>query len=302
MRTIAILLAAAAAVPTFSSAAEAAATERVVQSSEVRLPHISITSVGSGDPVIFIPGLSSPRATWDQLVAELAARHRLILVQVNGFAGDDPGANLQPGILPGIVADLHNYLRSEKIGQARLVGHSMGGLAALLFAHEHPDQVHALMIVDALPFFPVLIDPNATPEQAKPIAAMMRDRVAAAYGKPADPAMIEANVKGLALKPESIARMKAWAAAADPRVTAGALYEDMTTDARPLLPGIRAPITVVVPWSDGAFGRERTLAFYGRQYAGAANVCFADVGDSGHFVMLDQPEAFRAALREFLRN
>ena len=144
------------------------------------------------------------------------------------------------------------------------------------------------------------MDPNATVEQARPIAAMMRDKVASTYGKPQDPKSIEASVKSLALKPESLARMTAWAAAADPRVTAAALYEDMTTDARPLLPAIKAPITIVVPWSASAFGRERTIAFYTRQYAGATKVVFADIAEAGHFVMLDQPAAFREALKRFL--
>ena len=279
-----IFLAAAAALATPLSAVSASPVAQA-QSAEVRLPHISIVTEGSGSPVVFIPGLSSPRAVWDQSAAALRGKHKLILVQVNGFAGDEPGANLQPGILKGIGDDLSAYLKREKIGPVHLVGHSMGGLTSLLFANDHPDQVESLMIVDALPFFPVLMDPNATAEQAKPIAAMMHDKVAASYGKPIDEAAVEANVRGLSLKPISIALTKSWAAKADARVTAGALYEDMVTDARPLLPAIKAPITVVVPWSETAFGRERTLTFYAKQYAGAANVRFADIGDAGHFVM-----------------
>ena len=271
-----------------------------VATPEMRLPHISIVAIGKGQPVVLIPGLSSPRAVWEATVAEIGKDHRLILVQVNGFAADDPGANLQPGILTGIGDDLHAYLQREKPGPVHLVGHSMGGLAGLLFANAHPEDVAALMVVDALPFFPVLMDPNVTVEQARPVAAMMRDKVASAYGKPQDPAMVEANVKSLALKSQSLIRMKAWAAAADPRVTAGALYEDMTTDARPLLPAIKAPLTVLVPWSESAFGRERTLAFYSKQYAGSAKVRFADIGDAGHFVMLDQPTRFAEELKRFL--
>jgi pimeloyl-ACP methyl ester carboxylesterase len=294
-----LLLAAAAALAVPMSAVSAAPAAQA-QMAEVRLPHISIIAEGQGSPVVLIPGLSSPRATWDRAAAALRGKHRLILVQVNGFAGDEPGANLQPGILKGIGDDLSAYLEREKIGPVQLVGHSMGGLTALLFASAHPDQVKSLMIVDALPFFPVLMDPNATAEQAKPIAAMMRDKVAAAYGKPVDEAAVEANVRSLSLKPASLALTKQWAAKADPRVTAGAVYEDMITDARPLLPAIKAPITVVVPWSEAAFGRERTLAFYAKQYAGAAKVSYADIGDAGHFVMLDQPQAFEAALETFL--
>ena len=298
---IALLLAASLATAAQPALAAPSSVANIAESTPtVRLPHISIVTIGKGEPIVLIPGLSSPRAVWDATAAEIGRDRKLILVQVNGLAGDDPGANLQPGILAGIVEDLHAYLQREKLGPVRLVGHSMGGLAGLMFAHAYPRDVQSLMVVDALPFFPVLMDPNATAEQARPIAAMMRDKVAAAYGKPVDPATVEANVKSLALKPESIALMKTWAAAADPRVTASALYDDMTTDARPMLPAIKAPITVVVPWSDSAFGKERTLAFYGRQYAGATSVRYADIGDAGHFVMLDQPGRFSEELKSFL--
>jgi pimeloyl-ACP methyl ester carboxylesterase len=129
----------------------------------------------------------------------------------------------------------------------------------------------------------------------------MRTKIASAYGKVPDPAMVEANVKSLALKPESIAKMKQWAAAADPRVTAEALYEDLTTDVRADLTQIRVPVTVIVPWSDQGFGEERTLAFYKRQYSALPGVAFVGIANAGHFVMLDQPAAFKAAVDQFVK-
>ena len=265
------------------------------------LPHISVTSVGKGAAVVLVPGLSTPRAVWGGVTPELARHHRVILVQVNGFAGDDPKANLNGAILDGIVEDLHNYIASHRMKHVRLVGHSMGGLAALMFARAHPDEVERVMVVDALPFFAVLMDPAATAETVKPIAEMMRSKIAATYGKPMDPATVEANVKSLALKPESISLMKRWAGAADSRVTAQALYEDLTTDIRPHLASIRTPVTLIVPWSDQGFGEQRTLAFYRRQYTTLANVSYVGVADAGHFVMLDQPQAFADALRDFVK-
>ena len=95
--------------------------------------------------------------------------------------------------------------------------------------------------------------------------------------------------------------MAVWAAAADPRVTGQAMYEDMTTDLRPSLGAIKTPMTVVVPWSASKFGKDATLAFYARQYSGAQHISFADVAEAGHFVMLDQPEAFGAAVEAFLK-
>ena len=84
----------------------------------------------------------------------------------------------------------------------------MGGLATLMFAKAHPGEVDQAMVVDSLPFFAVLMDPSATAATVKPAAEMMRAKVASGYGKPVDPATVEANVKSLALKPESIAQMK----------------------------------------------------------------------------------------------
>jgi pimeloyl-ACP methyl ester carboxylesterase len=300
MRLFALILAACAAA-TLNWGAAAHAKPLRASGREVRLAHISVTDTGKGPPVVLVPGLSTPRPVWDGIAPKLARNHRVILVQVNGFGGDDPGANLKGGVLDGIVDDLHGYIVSHRLKHVRLVGHSMGGLAALKFARAHPDEVKRVMVVDALPFFAVLMDPAATVEAVRPTAEMMRSKIAAAYGKPADPATIEANVKSLALKPESIARMKLWAGAVDPRVTAQAFYEDLTTDIRPQLAGIAIPVTLIVPWSDQGFGEERTLAFYKRQYAALPNVKFLAVGDAGHFVMLDQPQAFAAALDAFVK-
>ena len=292
----------AIATPVQLAAAPSAAIQ-TQSAAEVRLPHISVVRTGTGPGLVFIPGLGSPRASWDKVVVGLAARHTVYLVQVNGFGGDAPGANLKPGILNGIVGDLSKYLKREKAGPVKLIGHSMGGLAGMMFVAAHPDQVEKLMIVDALPYFPVLLargGPEPTPAQVEPIARMMRDTVAARFGKPVDPAAVKRDVDGLAVKPESRVQMAVWAAAADPRVTAELLYEDMSTDLRPKLAAMKLPITVVAPWSATGFTKERTMAFYGRQYAAAPNVTYVDIADAGHFVMLDQPIAFRAALDAFV--
>jgi pimeloyl-ACP methyl ester carboxylesterase len=296
---LAALALAPVAMATSANAAPAAA---VAAPALVTLDHISIVKLGAGPPVVLIPGLGSPRAAWDGVAPALAKKHSVYLVQVNGFGGDAPGANLKPGVLDGIVADLSAYLTREKTGPVRLAGHSMGGLAGLMFARAHPDQVEQLMIVDALPYFPALLaggGPEPTPDQVALVAKMMRDSVAARFGKPIDPAAIEADVKGLSLKAESRAISARWAAGADPRVTAQLLFEDMSTDMRPHLASLTMPVTVMTPWSATSFGKERTLAFYRRQFAGTPNVTFVDIAEAGHMVMLDQPAAFAAAMADF---
>lgn len=265
----------------------------------VQMEHISIAATGKGPPVVLIPGLASPRETWAGIVPALARNHRVYLVQVNGFAGENPRGNLVPGVLDGIVADLHAYLLREKLAGAAVVGHSLGGLVAMKLAIAHPGDAGRLMIVDALPFYGRLFGPAVTPAMLEPRGAAMRDAIRAQYGKPADPAASEAIANGLALKPDSRARVKAWAMAADPRVTAQAMYEDLTTDVSADLPRIAVPVTLVVPYNN-ALPQAKADALYRGAYAGTPHLTVVEVADSAHFVMLDQPQAFASALAAFL--
>ena len=270
-----------------------------------QLDHISVEVLGTrGSPVIFIPGLSSPREAWRATATDLTQTHRVYLVQVNGFGGDDPRANLRPGILAGIADDLRHFIRDHRLEAPAIVGHSMGGLVGLMMAARQPESVGRLMVVDALPYFGVLAAPpgtEVTVAMVEPRAAQMRDAVAAGYGRAPDSAAIEANVAGMTMKEANRPALRAWAAASDPRVAAQAMYEDLVTDMRPELASIQAPVTVVYAWNQTYPRREPGAAFFGQQYAQLPGVRIREVGESAHFIMLDQPEAFKSALTEFLR-
>ena len=60
-------------------------------------------------------------------------------------------------------------------------------------------------------------------------------------------------------------------------------------------------MTVVVPWTVTEFGKDKTMTFYATQYQGAQSVNFVPIALAGHFVMLDQPTAFAAALDAFVK-
>jgi len=278
--------------------AHAAPTPAAVTApAEVRMDHISVVTMGKGSPVILIPGLSSPRAVWDGVADKLAAKHRVYLVQVNGFGGDAPGANLQPGILPGVVADLDAYIVKNKLQGAAVVGHSMGGLLGLMLAKAHPADVGKLMIVDSLPWYGMLFGPTATVAMVEPQAKAMRDGMVAGYGKPNPQAQMIASK--LALKPDSQAKVIGWMNTADARVSGEAMYEDLTTDLRGDMAGIATPITMLFPTS-AALPKGVAEPIYHGAYKDAPHVTFVPIDDSAHFIMLDQPAAFEAALMAFV--
>jgi pimeloyl-ACP methyl ester carboxylesterase len=295
MRLCAIFLAAlAASTLDWSGSAHAAPA-----SAEQRLAHISIVSEGAGTPIVLIPGLSTPRAVWNAVSGELARNHRVILVQVNGFGDDDPGGNLKPGVLAGVVSDLHSHLAAQKVGPAKVVGHSLGGLVALQLAKAHPEDASALMIVDSLPYVGDIFVPGATVAQIEPQAKIMRDQIVASYGK-SDAAVAQRTASTMALTSPAQAKIAAWIGKADARVSGEAMYEDLTTDLRPDMASIDTPITLVFPYS-AAMPKERAEPFYHGEYAKAPHVTFVPVADSGHFVMLDQPQAFSAAIDAFVK-
>ncbi|PTQ64292.1 pimeloyl-ACP methyl ester carboxylesterase [Sphingomonas sp. PP-CE-3G-477] len=288
--------------PAASHAQAATAAAPKVDAGETQMPHISVQTIGKGTPVILVPGLSSPRAVWAGVVPTLAKSHRVYVVQVNGFGGDDPRANLSPGILDGIVGDLHTLIVQSKLGKPAIVGHSMGGLVALMLAKAHPEDVGKLMIVDSLPYIGEIFAPGATVAALEPQAKAMRSGMAAAYGKPTNPAANEALAARMALKPASRTAVADWAAKADARVSAQAMYEDLTTDLRPDMASIAAPITLVYPWNAAGPTKPAADALYRKAYAMAPHATFVDIGDAAHFVMLDQPAAFQAALDAFLQR
>jgi pimeloyl-ACP methyl ester carboxylesterase len=250
--------------------------------------------------VILIPGLGSSRDTYAAEVAHLSATHRLHLVQVAGFAGEPAGANAQGAIIAPFVEDLDQYIKAQHLDHPAVIGHSMGGLAGLMLAHAHPDDVGRLMVVVSLPFFSVLMDPNATAASVAPQAAAMRDRIAA-LDDATFTQMQAGGVARLVLTPANRPTVAAWTVASDRSVFARAMYEDMTTDVRGDLASIQTPITVLYAYDESMGAPQTALdGLYHNAYAAAPHVTLVRIDHSYHFIPLDQPAAFDTAVQSFL--
>lgn len=144
------------------------------------LQRISVQVEGSGKDVILIPGLASSRKVWDDLVPKLRQSYRLHLVELAGFAGSPAVPETKGKVIAPAVEEIADYIHSQRIKAPVIIGHSLGGEAALMLGARHPDQVGRLLIVDALPFYSLLVDPSATTETATAPAAVMRDSLMAA--------------------------------------------------------------------------------------------------------------------------
>ncbi|CAN5580477.1 alpha/beta hydrolase [soil metagenome] len=264
-------------------------------------PRITVTISGKGPDVVLIPGLASSAAVWDATVRQLEGRYRLHVVQVAGFAGAPVGANAEGPVLQPSVDAIDRYIKSARLKAPAVIGHSMGGLAGLMLARQHPEDLGKLMVVDSLPFYAVVFAPTATVEMVKPQAAAIRDM--AERSTPEAWAAGETRTMARLVKsPEGLKAATAAAIASDPSVTGRALYDDLTTDLRGEIAAIKTPTVMLYPW-DVATGAPQAAydALYTAAYAPMASAEVKRIDGSLHFIMLDQPAAFAAEVEAFLR-
>jgi pimeloyl-ACP methyl ester carboxylesterase len=258
----------------------------------------TVTVEGSGPDLILIPGLTSSRRVWDQAVASLGGRYRVHRVQIAGFGGEPARGNAEGPVLAPLVEELHVYIQANRLRRPMIAGHSIGGLLTLMLAARHPDDVSRAMIVDALPFYATLFEPDATPASIGSRAAAFRDSIAAMSDeawRAQQTGSLPVFVRNEAARPAVLAD----AMASDRSVVARAAYEDMITDMRPALAAMRVPLTLV--YAVNSYATEATFGQLMRTgYAAAPSVRFVPVEPSHHFVMLDQPDRFAAILAEFL--
>ncbi|CAM3169612.1 Putative hydrolase or acyltransferase of alpha/beta superfamily [Sphingomonas antarctica] len=259
------------------------------------------TVTGKGPDVILIPGLASSAHVWDATVAQISQTNRVHVIQVAGFAGSPAGPNATGPVLQPLVDDIQAYILANHLKAPAVIGHSMGGLAGMMLAADHPADVGKLMIVDSLPWVGMMFGPGATPAALTPRIAAMRDAVVAgtqeAYAA-AEPAQMARLIKSTG--PAAQAAIAA-ASASDHRVVGQAIADDFGTDMRPRLATIQAPVTMLYPW-DATSGVPQAAfdALYTGAFASLPHKTVKRIDGSYHFIMIDQPSAFAAEVDAFL--
>lgn len=113
-------------------------------------PRLHVEQVGTasaGPPLVIAHGLFGSGRNWGQIARRLAADRRVLLPDMrnHGQSFNDPRHGY-----PELAADLAAVV--EDCGErADVLGHSMGGKAAMMLALTRPELVGRLIVVDVAP-------------------------------------------------------------------------------------------------------------------------------------------------------
>ena len=111
-------------------------------------PILHSTIKGEGIPLLILHGYFGMSDNWKSLGNQFSKEYQVHLIDQrnHGRSFHEDTFNYQV-----LVEDLYCYIQHHKLEKVYLIGHSMGGKTAMLFAVTYPDLVKKLIIVDISP-------------------------------------------------------------------------------------------------------------------------------------------------------
>lgn len=264
-----------------------------------------------GVPLVLLHGFGNDAHIWEDFAPLVAPYYRTLALDLRGH-GDSGRDEARRYDYEFHVRDLERAFDALGVGRLVLVGHSLGGRIATLFAGSHPERLAGLVLVDSGPE----LDARGTTRIRLDMERTGGAGAAAPIASEADYARL-LSVAYPAARPEALARM----AHHGLRPLPGGGFERKTdpafhTAARRMTPAEAAErerAMTAALWD--ALGRVTCPALVVR--GAASDVLSADVADrmadevlpagrlavvprASHSVMTDNPEGFAEAVLGFV--
>ncbi len=124
-------------------------------SADSALSAVNYIREGKGTPALMIHGLAASLHDWDFLAPELAAAgYQACALDLLGHGESAKPSRLEAYTAQGVYDHLAGWIDSLNLSESLiLIGHSLGGYLALLYALRFPERVRALILVN--PFYSV---------------------------------------------------------------------------------------------------------------------------------------------------
>ncbi len=248
-----------------------------------RVP-IRYDAAGKGDPaLVFVHCGGCNRGFWDGQMAYFAAKHRVVALDLAGHG--QSGGGRKDWTMAAFGEDVVSVVEALGLKRVVLIGHSLGGPAVLEAARRMPGRVAGLVLVDSWVDFEQRLPAE---EVEKYLSALQADYRATTT------AMVSQYLFS-ASTPEPVrARVLETVLSGPQEIGVAVARSSMAYDPLPALREIKAPIRAISSdlFPSNVEGNRKYVPGY--QAAIMKGV--------GHYLMLEQPEAFNALLAEALRE
>ncbi len=249
--------------------------------------NVRIDGIEDGPWVTLAHGLATDLSMWDDLVAALCPRYRILRYDARGHGG----TSATPGDYSWdmLIGDAVAMLDRLGIERTHFVGLSMGGMAGLGLALDHPTQVLSLCACDARA--------EATPEYNE--GWVERVRIVRAGGMDA---LVERTLKRwftpdfLASPSRRLDKMRSMMRATSPDGYCGCAAALQTLDYARRLESLKVPTHYVVGAQDLGAPPEvvRTM------HAATPGSQYIEIPDAGHISAVERPDEFNDAIVRFI--
>ncbi|MBK6898532.1 MAG: alpha/beta hydrolase [bacterium] len=234
-----------------------------------------------GSDMVLIHGLGSDASVWKDVLPHLQLGFRVWTYEIPGHGRTPP---LKDATIATVAADLGRFLAAEGIHTPVLVGHGFGGMVAMTYALDHPQEVRRLVMIDAAP------RQSATREAKAQVAEQLAHNydayLAGYYGLLSKDQAIADRVVDQALRTEQITFTQL-------------LLNSFAFDLSDELNDQDIPILVI--GSDSLLPEPERAHEYlsGYGYAGARTISFKTMPGVGHYVMLEEPDYTATVIAAF---
>ena len=114
----------------------------------VDLQVAAITKPGTGTPLVFLHGFGSTKEDYADLAWHPELGQRPVLAYDAPGCGATTCSDLEAISIPFLVKVAEAMIAHAGYTRYHLIGHSMGGLTALLLAHAHPEQLAGFIDIE----------------------------------------------------------------------------------------------------------------------------------------------------------
>jgi pimeloyl-ACP methyl ester carboxylesterase len=109
---------------------------------------VNFQAYGQGPPFIILHGLFGSSDNWQSVGRRLGEQFHVFALDQRNHGRSPHSSEMNFQVM---AEDVREFVQQEKLERAHLMGHSMGGKTAMMFALIFPEHVDKLIIVDIAP-------------------------------------------------------------------------------------------------------------------------------------------------------